>query len=275
MSGAVRAIAGWEFRLAARARWILAMGAAFALLAGGVTLLALGSVRSLGSTGIGPSGAALVNLGVLLPSLMGLLLAAGSLAGERDHGMLTLLLAQPVRPGRVVLGVFLGLAGSLWATLGIGYGLALLLLSPVARGQDVLPIAVLVGSTFAVAAAGVAVGAALAAWSRRRLQAVALATALWIALALGFDLAIAAIAPTVHLGPGGLLVVVLLNPLEAGRILALLGMELEGTALGPFGAYLLARFGTVGAVGLLAADLIAWAVVPLGVATLALSRRDL
>jgi Cu-processing system permease protein len=275
VSGAVRAIAGWEFRLGARARWILAMGAAFALLAGGVTLLALGSVRSLGSTGIGPSGAALVNLGVLLPSLMGLLLAAGSLAGERDHGMLTLLLAQPVRPGRVVLGVFLGLAGSLWATLGIGYGLALLLLSPVARGQDVLPIAVLVGSTFAVAAAGVAVGAALAAWSRRRLQAVALATALWIALALGFDLAIAAIAPTVHLGPGGLLVVVLLNPLEAGRILALLGMELEGTALGPFGAYLLARFGTVGAVGLLAADLIAWAVVPLGVATLALSRRDL
>ena len=275
MSGAVGAIAAWEFRLAARARWILAMGAVFALLAGGVTFLALGRVRSLGSTGIGPAGAALVNLGVLLPALMGLLLGAGSFAGERDHGMLALLLAQPIQPGRVVLGAFLGLAGSLWATLGIGYGVALLLLSAVARGHDVLAIAVLVGSTFAVAAVGVAVGAALAAWSRRRLQALALATALWIALALGFDLALAAVAPTVRLGPGGLLVAVLMNPLEAGRILALLGMELEGTALGPFGAYLLVRFGTAGSIALLAADLIAWEAAPLALARSVLSRGDL
>lgn len=275
MSGPMGAVVAWEYRLAARARWVLAMGAAFALLAAAVTVLALGTVRGLGSTGIGPAGAALVNLGVLLPSLMGLLLGAGSFAGERDHGMLTLLLAQPVRPGQVVLGAFLGLAGSLWTTLGIGYGAALVLLSAVARPGDVPAVAALVGATFAVATAGVAVGAAIAAWSRGRLQALALATGLWIVLALGFDLALAAVAPTLRLGPGGLLVAVLANPLEAGRILALLGTDLEGTALGPFGAYLLARFGAVGAVAILAADLVAWMAGPLALASWALARRDL
>ncbi len=275
MTRAVAAVAAWEYRLAVRARWVLAMGAAFALLAAAVTVLALGTVRSLGSTGIGPAGAALVNLGVLLPSLMGLLLGAGSFAGERDHGVLTMLLAQPVRPSRVVVGAFLGLAGSLWTTLAIGYGAALVLLSAVARAEDVPALAALVGATFAVAASGVAVGAAVAAWSGGRLQALAISTGLWILLALGFDLALAALAPSVHLGPGGLLVGVLLNPLEAGRVLALLGTNLEGTALGPFGAYLLARFGAGGAVALLAADLVAWVVGPLALASRALARRDL
>jgi len=275
MTRAVAAVAAWEYRLAARARWVLAMGVAFALLAAAVTVLALGTVRGLGSTGIGPAGAALVNLGVLLPSLMGLLLGAGSFAGERDHGVLTMLLAQPVRPSRVVVGAFLGLAGSLWTTLAIGYGAALVLLSAVARAEDVPALAALVGATFAVAASGVAVGAAVAAWSGGRLQALAISTALWILLALGFDLALAALAPSVHLGPGGLLVGVLLNPLEAGRVLALLGTDLQGTALGPFGAYLLARFGAGGAVALLAADLVAWVVGPLALASRALARRDL
>ena len=50
-----------------------------------VTLLAFRTVRELGLSGIGPASATLVNLGVLLPSLMGLLLGAGSLVGARNR----------------------------------------------------------------------------------------------------------------------------------------------------------------------------------------------
>jgi hypothetical protein len=106
-------------------------------------------------------------------------------------------------------------------------------------------------------------------------QAVTLAVGLWIVLSLGVDLALAALAPSVDLGPTGLLVAILANPLEAGRILALLGTNFEGTALGPFGAYLLTTFGRWGTVALLVGDLVAWTLVPLLVARWALPRKDL
>jgi len=275
VSAPVTVVASWEYRSSVRARWVLTMAAIFGLLCVTVTLLAFRTVRELGLTGIGPASATLVNLGVLLPSLMGLLLGAGSLVGAREQGMLSMMCAQPVRRSSIAFGAFLGLTGSLWTTLGIGYGVALMIMAGVARGSDVPALATLIGATFAVAAASVAIGIGVSSLVSSRVQAVAAGVGLWIVLALGMDLALAALAPTVHLGPVGLLGTILLNPLESGRILALLGTNFEGTALGPFGAYLISRFGTVGSVLVLATDLLAWTVLPLLVARWALARKDL
>jgi ABC-type transport system involved in multi-copper enzyme maturation permease subunit len=151
----------------------------------------------------------------------------------------------------------------------------MLIMAGVARGSDVPAIVTLIGATFGVAAASVAIGVAISAVVSSRVQAISLAVGLWIVLSLGVDLALAALAPSIHLGPEGLLGAILLNPLEAGRILALLGTNFQGTALGPFGAYLIATFGKVGTVGVLVADLVAWTVAPLLVARWALPRRDL
>ena len=275
MSAPAAIVAGWEFRNSVRARWVLTMGAVFALLCATVTVLAFRTVRELGLTGIGPASASLVNLGVLLPSLMGLLLGSGSLVGAREQGMLSMMCAQPVRRSSVALGTFLGLTGSLWTTLGIGYGVSLVIMAGVAEGTDVPALATLIGATSAVAAASVAIGVGVSAVVASRVQAVAAGVGLWVVLSLGVDLALAALAPTVQLGTAGLLWAILLNPLEAGRILALLGTNFEGTALGPFGAYLVSRFGTAGSVLLLGGSITAWTLVPLLVAVRALRRRDL
>jgi ABC-type transport system involved in multi-copper enzyme maturation permease subunit len=275
VSGVVPVVASWEYRNSVRARWVLTMAAVFAVLCVVVTLLAFRTVRELGLTGIGPASATLVNLGVLLPSLMGLLLGAGSLVGAREQGMLAMMAAQPVRRASIATGVFVGLTGSLWTTLGVGFGVALLILTSVASASDVPALVTLIGSTFAVAAASVAIGVGVSSVTKSRAQAVSVAVALWILFSLGVDLALAALAPSVHLGPAGLLAAILLNPLEAGRILALLGTNFRGTALGPFGAYLIARFGSWGTVGLLVGDLIAWTAVPLAFARWALPRMDL
>jgi ABC-type transport system involved in multi-copper enzyme maturation permease subunit len=268
-------VAGWEYRTSVRARWVLVMAAIFGLLCLTVTLLGFRTVRELGLTGIGPASATLVNLGVLLPSLMGLLLGSGAVVGAREQGLLAMMAAQPMRRGSIATGAFLGLTGSMWTTLGIGYGVALLVMSSVARGSDVPALVTLIGATLGVAAASVAVGVALSSFATNRAQAVAAAVGLWIVLSLGVDLALAALAPSVHLGPQGLLVAIALNPLEAGRILALLGTNFRGTALGPFGAYLVSTFGTVGSVVLLVSLLVVWTVLPLLLARWALPRRDL
>jgi len=274
-SGPTAVIASWEYRNAVRARWVLTMAVVFGLLCVTVTLLAFRTVRELGLSGIGPASATLVNLGVLLPSLMGLLLGAGSLAGAREQGLLAMICAQPLRRSQVAVGAFLGLTASLWTTLGVGFGVAMLILSGVARGADVPALVTLIGATLGVAAASVAIGVAVSSIVSSRVQAVAVAVGLWIVLSLGVDLALAALAPSVHMGPSGLLTAILINPLESGRILALLGTNFEGTALGPFGAYLITTFGRWGTVGLLVADLVAWTVGPLLLARWALPRKDL
>ena len=271
----VGVIASWEYRSAVRARWVLTMAGVFGLLCVMVTLLAFRTVRELGLTGIGPASATLVNLGVLLPSLMGLLLGAGSLVGAREQGMLAMICAQPLRRSQVATGAFLGLTASLYATLGIGFGVAMLVIAAVATASDVPALVTLIGATLGVGAASVAIGVAISSLVSSRVQAVTLAVGLWIVLSLGVDLALAALAPSVDLGPTGLLVAILANPLEAGRILALLGTNFEGTALGPFGAYLLTTFGRWGTVALLVGDLVAWTLVPLFVARWALPRKDL
>jgi hypothetical protein len=55
----------------------------------------------------------------------------------------------------------------------------------------------------------------------------------------------------------------------------LLGTNFRGTALGPFGAYLVSTFGTVGAVVVLVGALAVWTAGPLLLARWALPRRDL
>lgn len=270
-----RTLAAWEYRGAVRARWVLVMAGVFGLLCVAVTLLGFRSVRDLGLSGIGPASASLVNLGVLLPSLMGLVLGAGVIVGAREQGMLAMLGAQPIHRGSIVTGAFAGITGALFATLGLGFGLALLLMSGVARAEDLPALTALIGATAGVAAASVAIGIYASTLASTRAQAITAAVGFWIVAALGVDLALAALAPSLHLGPAGLLAVVLLDPLEAGRILALLGANMQGTALGPFGAYLVTTFGPVGTIVLLAADLAAWTLVPVLLARRRVSTRDL
>ncbi len=272
---ATRVIAGWEYRETVRSRWVIAMAGIFGGLCAVVTMLAFRTVRELGLTGIGPTSATLVNLGVLLPSLMGLLLGAGAIVGKREQGLLGAMAAQPIGRSSIVYGAFVGLTASLWATIGLGFGVAALILSGVVTAGDLPGLIALVGSTFAVAAACVSLGILVSVASTTRLQAVSAVVALWMVLALGMDLALAALAPSIHLGPQGLLLAIALNPLEAGRILALLGTNVEGTALGPFGAYMVGRFGSSGSLLLLSGLLAAWIAVPLMIAQATLRRRDL
>jgi Cu-processing system permease protein len=269
----VTALAAWELKGAIRSRWVIGTAVAFAAMSLGVTLLGLDALRGLGLSGVGPASAGLVNLGVLLPPLMGLLLGAGSLAGARERGLLAMMVAQPVSRASLIGGVFFGLTAALWVTVAAGFGLAALVLAGVAKVSDLAPFAALVVATLAVGTAGLGVGIGISSVAGGRTQAIALAVAVWFVLALGMDLALAGLGPAVHLGPEGLLVAVLLNPLEAGRILALLAADPSGAALGPFGTYLVERFGTTGAGALLGSAIAVWTLIPLVGAGWSLRRR--
>lgn len=266
-------LAGFELRGVTRSRWVAVGAAVFAAAAVAVTLAGLRSFSALGLAGAGAATDGLVHVALLLPPLIGLLLGAGSLARHRDSGTLSLLASQPVRRGLLPLSAFVGSTLAVWAVVALGLGAGTLLLSTVATVADLFAVATVLGVSLAATAISVALGVAISSVASSHNQATAAAASLWLLLALGLDLLLAGVAPGLRLGAEGLLVAVLVNPLEAARVLVLLVLD-DGAALGPFGAYLTDAFGRSGALGLLGGGLGFWLVAPLAYASLTIGRRD-
>ncbi|HEX9889907.1 MAG TPA: ABC transporter permease subunit [Nitriliruptorales bacterium] len=274
MDAHVLRITRWEVQRLVRLRWLPAMVGLFAVGCLVNAFLGLRSLRALGLTGIGASLDGLVAIGVLLPPLLALVLGAGALSGARERDLLSLLAAQPIRRSTIVLGTFLAVSAVVSATVGLGFGAALVVLSGVAGATDLWGLTVVVLATLGTSVAAAAVGVLLGAVTSNRLQAVAAAVLAWFALALGLDLLFAGLAPGLHLGPRSLLVAVLVNPVETGRVLTLLATRSDPATLGPFGAYLDTRFGLPIATAMLGSALAAWIVLPVTGACLALRHRD-
>jgi Cu-processing system permease protein len=270
----VRELASFELRGAARTRWLSIGGLIFAAAAFAVTLAGLRSLSALGLAGAGAATDGLVHLSLLLPPLIGLLLGAGSLARDRERGMMAMLAAQPVRRSSLPLAAFGGSVLAVWVVLAAGLGVSLVLLSTVATMADLTAFGIVLAVGLLATASAVAIGVAISAVASTHHQATAAAASVWLLLALGMDLLLAGVAPGLRLGPAGLLAAVLLNPLEAARVLAVMLLD-GGHALGPFGTYLTRRFGPLGAQGVLVAAMVAWTVGPLLLARRVTRRRDI
>jgi Cu-processing system permease protein len=269
---AVRAIAGWEMRGAARSRWVIGAAVLYGVGAVALSLVGLRSLRELGLSGVGAAVDGLVALGVLFPPLIGLLLGAAAVAGAREQGTLALMVTQPIRRSTIALGVVGGLTATVSAAIAIGFGLAAVVLAPVVTTSDLPGLGVAAIASLAAAAVGVSLGVLISTLSSTRSQATAVAAAVWFALALGMDLVLAVVAPGLRLGPVGFLWAMLLNPLEAIRLLA--AMVIDPSALGPFGVYMFDRVGRSGSVGILGGAIAAWTVMPIALASRVLRQRD-
>lgn len=272
--GAVLAVAGWEFRLAVRGRLVMGTAVTFTAVCVTATLLGLRSLSNLGLAGVGPGTAALINLAILFPPLMGMTLGANSLSSARERGLLSLMLVQPLSRLDQVTGVVLGLVGAVWLTIGFGFGASAILLASVAGTTDVVGLLAIVASALGVGVVAVAIGAAISALAGSRLQSLGLAIGLWFLFAFAIDLVLAGVAGAAQLGPFGLFVGVLLNPLEAGRVLMVLASGADALTLGPFGAYLNDTVGTARAVLAVGASLAGWTGLSLLVAWSGIARRE-
>jgi len=270
----VGTLALFELRNATRTRWFPVAGVVFASAAVAVAFAGLRSLSSLGLAGAGAATDGLVHLTLLLPPLIGLLLGAGTLARDRERGMLAMFAAQPLRRGTLPLAMFVGSLFAAWAVIAVGLGVALVVIAAVMTFGDLAAFGVLMVVGLATTASAVALGVTLSAFSTTHHQATAAAASVWLILALGMDLLFAGAAPGLRLGASGLLAAVLINPLEAGRVLALLLLDGAGS-LGPFDSYLTQRFGLIGTRVLLGGSLVFWIVAPLVVARWWIYRRDI
>lgn len=251
-----------ELRDARRNRWFLLYTAALAALSLAISGLAVSGQGAYGMAGFGRTTASLVNLVMLVVPLMGLTLGAQSLAAERERGTLLYVLAQPVTPGEVFLGRYLGLALALLASLALGFGLSGLVISWRVGGAHVSSYLALAGLSVGLALVSLGVGFLISAAARRASTAVGVAIFTWLALVLLGDLGLMGTALVLRLDVGTLFGLALGNPLQVFKIAAIAGSHGTVEVLGPAGVYAFRTFGG-GLLPMLLAVLAAWVVAPL------------
>ena len=92
----VATVARRELREAITSRWFLLYTVSFAALGLAVSYVSAVGAGGAGLSGFGRTTAGLINLVLLVVPLMALTAGAGSIASDRERGMLAYLLAQPV-----------------------------------------------------------------------------------------------------------------------------------------------------------------------------------
>lgn len=262
-----------EVRDGLASRWLIA----YALLLGGLGLAAtatgINSASGLAIQAFGRTTATLMNLCLLLSPLVAVVMGAASIAGEQERGTLEHLLAQPLTRTELLLGKHLGLLAALVAATVAGFlptGVAI----AAAAGPGVLPHYVLFPVIAMLAAAAMlAIGMVISVTSRSAVQAQGIAMMTWFGFVLLYDLVLMGSLAVSGVPAPWLAAALMVNPVDAARVLGVLALEPDLYLLGPAGAFLTTRLSSTGTASLLIGALVIWALAPVCAAAMKFSIR--
>ncbi len=266
-------VARRELRDAVRSRWFLLYTLAFAALGLAVSYVSAAGAGGSGLSGYGRTSAGLINLVLLVAPLMALTSGAASIASDRERGMLSYLLAQPLARVELLLGKYLGLAGALLACLTLGLGAAALVLAMKGVRTDPWSILRLCGLSLLLALSMLSVGVLISTLARKASVAVGTSIFVWLSLVFVSDLALMAGAVALRMRIESLFALSLANPLQVYKMWSLHAIEASLDVLGPAGLYATEEYGA-SLHALFASCLAAWILLPLVAAAGALSRRS-
>jgi Cu-processing system permease protein len=270
-------VARKEIQEGLRNRWVLATTLLLAGLALSLTFLGSAPTGTVGVRALDVVIVSLSSLTIFLLPLIALLISHDAIVGEMERGTMLLLLSYPVARWQVLLGKFVGHLSILaFATL-LGYGAAagaLLATGAEIDAESWTAFASMIGSSILLGAAFIAVGYLVSALVRERGTAGGIAIGIWLVFVLIYDMALLGLLVVDQgqvLSGRFLNALLLLNPTDAYRLFNLTGFANISAFSGMAGV---AQTATLSPSALLTA-LAAWALVPLGLAALAFSRREL
>ncbi|WP_280552918.1 ABC transporter permease [Halomonas sp. 25-S5] len=270
---AVLSVARKEFRDGLRNRWVLAIALVLAILAVGIAYFGAAASGELGFTSLATTVVSLSTLAVFLIPLIALLLAYDAIVGEQEAGTLLLLLTYPLSRSQLLLGKFFGHGLILAVATALGFGIAGIAIALGAPGVDLLALAgsigLLIVSSVLLGWVFIAFAYLISVWVTEKAQAAGLALIVWFLFVLVFDLALLALLVSVERGGDWLPWLLLLNPTECFRLINLAGFE---AARSYTGLTSIAEGGTFRP-AVVTAILVAWILVPLGLALLRFRRR--
>ena len=269
-------IAGKEIQEAMRNRWVLATTLLLATLALTLTLLGSAPTGTVGVRALDVVIVSLSSLSIFLLPLIALLISHDAIAGEVERGTMLLLLSYPVGRWQILIGKFAGHLAILAFATSLGYGLAALVLAATGAAIDASSLAafaMLIGSSVLLGAVFISVGYLVSALVRERATAAGIVIGIWLLLVIIYDMALLGLLVLDQgrtISAGVLNALLLANPTDVYRM-----FNLSGSNVGLFsGMAGLADAITLNPFVLLVA-LLSWALLPLGLAAIAFSRREL
>jgi Cu-processing system permease protein len=269
----VAVIAGDEFRRALESRWLFGFTALLAALVLSLSFFGLAESRAVGFQGFARVTLSLMNLVLFVVPLTGLTLGVTSLTG--GGATLSLLLAQPVGRGEVLLGKFVGLAAALTVAQAIGFGAGGALVAFQAGPDQVAGFLALTGLSIALGWLTVSTSLFLAVLWPDRLKAMSAALLLWLLMVVAYDLVVLGATAMLQGAPleTVLFPALLLNPVDLARVLTTLAVG-SGALFGPTSAVLMRTFGSSAGIALGLAVLTIESAVPMLIAVRVFRRRD-
>jgi Cu-processing system permease protein len=270
-AGSLAPIVAKELRDAVGNRWLIGYAVMLAVLGLAATATAVDSASGLAIQAFGRTTATLMNLCLLLAPLVAVLMGAGSIAGEQERGTLEHLLAQPLTRTGLLMSKHAGLLIALAAATLAGFLPAGIVVAA-AAGPGVVGHYLLFPSIAMLAGAAMAgVGLFISVTSRSAAQAQGTAVFAWFAFVLLYDLVLMGTLAVSGLPPEFVAAALVINPVDAARVLGVLALEPDLYLLGPAGAYLTSRLSQASAAALLLAALAVWAVAPVAAAAVRFS----
>ena len=270
-------IAAKEIQESLRNRWVLSITLLLAALA--LTLTFLGSAPT-GSVGVRALDVVIVSLSsltIFLVPLIALLISHDAIVGEMERGTMLLLLSYPVGRWQVLLGKFVGHLAILAFAIVLGYGSAALALAATGatiNAESWAAFGNMIGSSILLGASFIAVGYLISSLVRVRATAAGIAIGIWLLFVIIYDMALL-----------GLLVVdqgrfvsaallnafLLFNPTDVYRMFNLAGSANVSVFSGMAGLAQSIMLRSPVLLGVL----VSWAILPLALAGLIFSRREL
>jgi len=181
-----------------------------------------------------------------------------------------LLVSQPLKRKTIWLSLFTGLAVSLGTAFMAGAGVVVLLYQPSATGLMIVIVGILLSVIF------VAIAMLAAVFTRDKAKGIGVAILLWLYFSLLFDGLVLFLLFQFEDYPveKGMIIVSALNPIDIGRILVLLKMDVSAL-MGYTGAVFKDFFGTTSGTLMTFFILLLWITVPVWRSVKKFNSKDL
>ncbi|MEM7641630.1 MAG: ABC transporter permease subunit [Pseudomonadota bacterium] len=233
----ILAIAGTEFRILRRNRWLVIATALLSVFALALTLAGATISGALGVDLLTVSVASMTTLAVYLVPLVALLMSFEAIAGDAERGSLALVLTYPVSRGALLAGKFMAHLAGLTIAVVIGFGLAGVwaVAAGGAGAESGLALLRLMVGSVLLGAAFLAFGYVVSGISRSVAAAAGLAGFVWLILVVLYDLVLLA---TVVWDDGGVFSrhvfpwVLAANPADALRLYSVTASADQALATG-------------------------------------------
>jgi Cu-processing system permease protein len=270
-------IAWKEIQECLRNRWVVAMTLLLAALALSLTFLGSAPTGNVGTSALDIVIVSLSSLTIFVVPLVALLISHDAIVGEMERGTMLLLLSYPVSRLQVLLGKFVGHLSVLTFATVFGYGaaaIALLISGAEISSGSWVAFANMILTSILLGAVFIAIGYLISALVRERATAAGIAIGIWLLLVVLFDMALLgalAVDQGRTISSAALSTMLLFNPTDVYRLFNLAGAGNVSVLTNMSGIANQASLSPL----LLLATLVVWVLVPLTLAGLSFSRREL